>query len=228
MLQLQDQERRKFARELHDGIGQYLASIKMILDTALRPGTPPEQVRERLEQSISILDTCLTETRTVSHLLHPPLLDEAGLTSAIQWYARGFSERSGIQVDLDLQSDIGRLPDEIEITLFRVLQESLTNIHRHAEATHASVIVGLEDRQIRMRISDTGRGISEEQLRQWREMRAPLGVGMAGMVERTREMGGTFDVQSNRGGTTVTVVIPVTGKLSATASTHPTYGVIAS
>ena len=219
MLQLQDAERRKFARELHDGIGQYLASIKIMLDGAMRDNIPPDQQREMLAQSGSILDKCLVETRTVSHLLHPPLLDEAGLASAIQWYAEGFSQRSGIHLDLDLRLDHARLPSEVEITLFRVLQESMTNIHRHSGASQASVSVFLQDNRVRMQVTDRGRGIPEDRLRQWREMRAPLGVGMAGMLERTREMGGSFDVQSDQSGTAVTVIIPVGETVTTTRST---------
>jgi two-component system NarL family sensor kinase len=209
MLQLQDAERRKFARELHDGIGQYLASMKMFVDSAMRADVLPEQRRELLAESASIIEKCLTETRTVSHLLHPPLLDEAGLASAIQWYAEGFSERSGIRLDLDLQPELGRLPSEVEVNLFRVLQEGLTNIHRHSHASEASVRVFIRDRAVRMQITDSGRGIPQDRLREWREMRAPLGVGMAGMLERTRDMGGSFDVQSGPSGTALTIVVPV-------------------
>jgi PAS domain S-box-containing protein len=217
LLQLQDEERRKFARELHDGVGQYLAGIKIFIDGAMRDGISPEEQKELMGQSLAALDRCLVETRTVSHLLHPPLLDEAGLASAIQWYAEGFSSRSGIQLDLNLQPDLVRLPSEVEITLFRVLQEGLTNIHRHARASQASVRVWIEGAHIRMQITDSGVGIPEHRLRQWREMAAPLGVGMAGMVERTRELSGNFDVQSGSNGTTVTVVIPV-GKAVKAAS----------
>jgi signal transduction histidine kinase len=143
-------------------------------------------------------------------LLHPPLLDEAGLASAIQWYAEGFSERSGIRLDLDLPPNLGRLPGDVEITLFRVLQEGLTNIHRHSHASEAGVGIVVQEGSVRMQITDSGCGIPEELLREWREMRAPLGVGMAGMLERTRDMGGSFDVQSGSTGTTLTIVIPVT------------------
>ncbi|MGB9198290.1 MAG: DUF4118 domain-containing protein [Terriglobales bacterium] len=209
LLQLQDEERRKFARELHDGVGQYLASIKIFVEGAMRTGTLSHEQRELLAQSVDAVDRCLIETRTVSHLLHPPLLDEAGLASAIQWYAEGFSGRSGIDLDLSLQPDLSRLPSEVEITLFRVLQEGLSNIHRHSGASRAAVSISIQDRQVRMQIADSGCGIPEQRLRQWREMGAPLGVGMAGMVERTRELGGSFDVQSDETGTTVTVVIPV-------------------
>ena len=209
MLHLQDAERRKFARELHDGIGQYLASIKMYLDSAMRPDLSQQDRTQLLAESVSIVEKCLVETRTVSHLLHPPLLDEAGLSSAIQWYAEGFSERSGISLDLDLQPDLGRLPSEVEITLFRVLQEGLTNIHRHSHASEARVKIVIQDGSIRMQIADSGRGIPPELLREWREMRAPMGVGMAGMLERARDMGGSFDVQSASSGTILTIVIPL-------------------
>lgn len=221
MLQLQDAERRKFARELHDGIGQYLAAIKIMLDGAMCADIPEDELREMLAQSVSILEKCLVETRTVSHLLHPPLLDEAGLASAVQWYAEGFSQRSGIHLDLDLQLDHARLPSEVEITLFRVLQESLTNIHRHSGASKASVSIFVQDGNVRMQVTDSGCGIPADRLRQWREVRAPLGVGMAGMLERTRELGGSFDVQSDKNGTTVTVDIPVGGAVTATQSTAP-------
>jgi PAS domain S-box-containing protein len=222
MLQLQDAERRKFARELHDGVGQYLASIKMFLDGAMHPNVPPEQQRELLAESTSILEKCLAETRTVSHLLHPPLLDEAGLASAVQWYAEGFSQRSGIQLDLDLQPDLGRLPSEVEITLFRVLQEGLTNIHRHSRASEATLSIVREDGSVRLEITDSGCGIPQDRLKEWRKMRAPLGVGMAGMLERTREMGGTFDVQSSSSGTKLTVVIPVSeAEVAALGSDAP-------
>ena len=224
MLQLQDAERRKFARELHDGIGQYLASMKMFLDSAMRADVPPEQQKELLAESASIVEKCLSETRTVSHLLHPPLLDEAGLASAVQWYAEGFSERSGIQLELDLQPDLGRLPNDVELTLFRVLQEALTNIHRHSRAAQAGVQVVIQNGSVRMQISDSGCGIPQELLREWREMRAPLGVGMAGMLERTREMGGSFDVQSGSSGTTLTIVIPISEAAvkAARSSAHET------
>jgi PAS domain S-box-containing protein len=208
MLQLQDEERRRFARELHDGIGQYLSSLKMMLDGALGNELPSAQQKEVMTRCVSILEKCLAETRTVSHLLHPPLLDEAGLSSAVQWYTDGFSQRSGIQLEVALEPDLGRLPSEVEITLFRVLQESLTNIHRHSGASSARITIAAQDGQIRMQIIDSGRGIPDERLRQWRELRAPLGVGMAGMVERTRELGGTFDVISSSSGTSVTVAIP--------------------
>jgi signal transduction histidine kinase len=209
---------------LHDGIGQYLASIKMFLDSAMRADIPPEQRRELLAESASIVEKCLSETRTVSHLLHPPLLDEAGLASAIQWYAEGFSERSGIQLELDLQPDLGRLPNDVELTLFRVLQEALTNIHRHSRAAQAGVQVVIQNGSVRMQVSDSGCGIPLELLREWREMRAPLGVGMAGMLERTREMGGSFDVQSGSSGTTLTIVIPISEAAAkvARSSAHET------
>ena len=210
MLHLQDAERRKFARELHDGIGQYLASIKIFLDSALNPKISPAQQREFLMEGSAIAEKCLAETRTVSHLLHPPLLDEAGLASAVQWYAEGFSERSGVRLDLDIQPELGRLPSEVEITLFRVLQEGLTNIHRHANASEAAVNIFRDEGSIQMRISDSGRGIPDERFREWREMRAPLGVGMASMLERTQEVGGTFDVESGPDGTTLTIIIPLT------------------
>ena len=130
LLQMQDEERRKFSRELHDSLGQYLAGVKMNLD--MFSGAKPTD--ELLANAIQLLDQSIAETRTISHLLHPPLLDEVGFASAAKWYLQGFSERSGVEVKVEMPDDLGRLPRPLELGLFRVLQESLTNIHRHSKS----------------------------------------------------------------------------------------------
>ena len=138
LLQLQDAERRKFSRELHDSLGQYLAGVKMTLEMF---ATRHEETL--LAEAIQLLDQAMAETRTISHLLHPPLLDEAGLSSAARWYLEGFAQRSGIEIKIDLPDNVGRLPKPVALGLFRVLQESLTNIHRHSESTKADVVLTL-------------------------------------------------------------------------------------
>src|SRR5208282_1464915 len=138
LLQLQDAERRKFSRELHDSLGQYLAGAKMNLE--MYAGQQKEHL---LAEAIQLLDQSISETRTISHLLHPPLLDEAGLSSAAKWYLEGFAQRSGIEVKVDLPEDVGSLPKPVALGLFRVLQESLTNIHRHSGSAKAEVTLEL-------------------------------------------------------------------------------------
>ncbi len=139
VLQLQDEERRRFSRELHDSLGQYLAAVKMNLHmfSNSQPGN------KLLSEAIHLLDQSIAETRTISHLLHPPLLDEARFSSAAKWYLDGFAQRSGIAVKADLPNDLGRLPKPVELGLFRVLQESLTNIHRHSGSSRAEVALKL-------------------------------------------------------------------------------------
>jgi len=141
--------------------------------------------------------------------LHPPLLDEVGLASAIAWYAEGFSERSGIRVDLEIQEDIGRLPQELENALFRVVQQSLANIHRHSGSKVAQIRIKTDAESLAAEICDEGRGIPPEMLRGFHEGTRLVGVGMAGMRERIRDMGGHFDIRSSETGTTIAVLLPL-------------------
>ncbi len=206
LLRLQDEERRRIAREMHDSLGQYLTALKINLEVA---GTSAEpQKAELLAESVQLANSCLTETRTLSHLLHPPLLDEAGLASAARWYVTGFAERSGINVNLDMPSDFGRLPSAIETALFRVLQESLTNIHRHAHSLAADIHLQLEDSQVRLHIRDYGTGIPPHILQRFRQS-GTTGVGLAGMRERIYELGGQLEIRAEEQGTTVSASIPV-------------------
>jgi PAS domain S-box-containing protein len=208
LLGIQDQERRRIARELHDSLGQYLAGLKIALEM-LSSSPQSEKNQTLLAECSEILEKSITETRTLSHLLHPPLLDEAGFASAASWFVTGFSERSGIPVSLDLPPDLPRPSEAIEIALFRVLQESLTNVHRHARAASAEIKVEADAEQIAIEIRDHGRGMPPHILEQI-EDGAKLGVGLAGMRERMHELGGEFEVASDENGTIIRARVPLT------------------
>jgi PAS domain S-box-containing protein len=220
LLTLQDEERRRIARGLHDSLGQYLTAAKMNLD--LMAQTSEKQAPLALQCS-EILDKCLAETRTVSYLLHPPLLDEAGLGSAVKWYVEGFAERSGIQVNLNLPDELGRLPKEIEIALFRTVQEGLTNVHRHSGGSMVDILVRVGDGRVQLEIEDDGQGIPEPRLKRLIEGAAEAGVGVAGMRERIRELGGSFEIDSDHTGTLLRVTMPtVETPLASTEVNDPT------
>jgi len=205
LLTLQDEERRKFARELHDSVGQQLAAAKMAL-SALQRKLPGDLT---LQDSIKLLDDSIAETRTISHLLHPPLLDEAGLSSASRWFVEGFGKRSGIDVKLDIVDGGGRLPEATELVLFRVLQESLTNVHRHSGAKRADVSLQTADNQVILRVRDYGNGMTPTVLHSLRDDGSGGGVGLAGMMERIREIGGSLEINSNAIGTEIVARVPV-------------------
>lgn len=200
LLHVQDEERRQFSREVHDSLGQYLNLVKMSLST-LAGKRPAAELAESMEY----LDRCIAETRTISYLLHPPLLDEMGFAFAAKWFLDGFSQRSGIQVAADIPDDMDRLPHPVELTLFRVLQECLTNIHRHSESPRAEVAVERTPKDVTLRVRDYGKGISAELLERFRASGSHVGVGLAGMRERVREQGGRFDIESTDSGTIVRV-----------------------
>jgi signal transduction histidine kinase len=206
ILTLQDDERRRIARGLHDSLGQYLTALKINLD---RLSSSDNGTAALASESAEIVEKCLTETRTISHLLHPPLLDEAGLGSATSWYVDGFSRRSGIKVNLNLTSTLGRMHRDVEVTLFRAVQEGLTNVHRHSGCSVVDVSLSVNTTQVRLEIKDNGRGIPQKRLRSLIEGAAETGLGLAGMRERTRELGGSFEIRSDRAGTTVVISIPL-------------------
>ena len=211
ILTLQDDERRRIARGLHDSLGQFLTALKMNLD--LLPAADGN--RERLIAECSgIVDQCFAETRTISHLLHPPLLDETGIGSAIRWFVDGFAQRSGINVTLDLSPEIYRLHKDVEITLFRSVQESLTNVHRHSGASTVDIGLVLGAKKVRLKIKDNGRGMPRERLNSLTDGDGEAGVGIAGMRERVRELHGSLQLQSDRTGTTVIVTIPLLEQVS--------------
>src|SRR6185437_3549107 len=218
LLHLQDEERRRIARELHDSIGQYLSAIAVNTDRVIRAvdgGT--NGTRELLSESRDLVQRCLQETRTLSYLLHPPLLDEMGFASAAKWYVQGFAERSGIHVDLNA-AQVQRLPSAIETALFRVLQEALTNIHRHSGAERARVRMQTDASAVHLEITDFGQGVAPEVLTRFRSQGAGGGVGLAGMRERVKELGGHMEIQSSETGTSIRVRIPVHAANTARAS----------
>jgi PAS domain S-box-containing protein len=208
LLRTQDDERRHMARELHDNAGQTLAALSMNLSALQRHASHLDaRVTSLAVESRELADDLSREIRTMSYLLHPPLLDESGLASALQWYVDGFSQRSKIAVELDLPQDLGRLPRELELVVFRVVQEGLTNIHRHAESPSARIHLTRSDGTIQFEISDRGKGIDPEKQRQMTTAKA--GVGIRGMEERVRQFRGTLQIHSDSNGTKVLVMLPV-------------------
>jgi signal transduction histidine kinase len=191
---VQDDERRRIARELHDSLGQYLVGAKMSIDRSLAGDTTA------LRDAAGLLDSCITEVRTLSHLLHPPLLEEVGLMAAVPWYVTGFRERSGIAASLEMPEHFARLPQRVELALFRVLQESLTNIHRHSNSKTAVVKLGLANGHATLAVKDFGTGFSLP--------RGKQGVGIASMRERMRELGGELRIKTGNSGTTVEATLP--------------------
>jgi signal transduction histidine kinase len=203
LLKLQDDERRRLARELHDSTGQVLAAMKMNLDfiNAEAKGKN-EKIEGWVLESDNMIEEMSRQLRTMSYLLHPPLLDEIGLQSALRWYVDGFTQRSGIQAQLEIESSFPRLAEGAEIAIFRVVQESLTNIHRHSENKLATIRLSRSPESIQLQIADTGTG-SQAQAAKF----VP-GVGVMGMQERIRQLGGDFRIESAEKGVTVTVTIP--------------------
>jgi signal transduction histidine kinase len=208
MLRVQDDERRRIARDLHDGVGQTLAGAIMAAAQARSSKEPiPTPWESGIRQMEELLQLALSEVRTVSHLLHPPLLDETGLMSAIRWYTEGFSGRSNISITLDLDEVPERLNQDLETAIFRIIQECLTNVHRHSEAKSVFIRLKRDDANLSLTIRDDGKGIPSEVLEM--ASRGQKGVGLAGMRERSSLLGGEFQVVSKGGGTTVSVVVPL-------------------
>jgi signal transduction histidine kinase len=205
LLTMQDEERRRFARELHDSVGQHLAALKMAV-SILQKKLPGDAT---LQDCTRMLDDSIAETRTISHLLHPPLLDEAGLNSAAQWFVEGFGKRSGVETTLDFRAGSERFSDAIELVLFRVLQESLTNVHRHSGATRADVSLTTAGNNIVLQVKDNGRGMRADLLQNLRDNSAGVGVGLAGMTERVREIGGRLEIRSSGAGTEIVARVPI-------------------
>jgi PAS domain S-box-containing protein len=208
LLVTQDEERRHMARELHDSAGQTLAALGMnlsVLQTVAASNDP--EVTRLAAESLRLSDDLTREIRTLSYLLHPPLLDEVGLTSALRWFVDGFAERSKIAVELDLPEKVARLPRDIELVVFRVVQESLTNVHRHSGSSSAKIYLRHSDHAVEFEISDRGKGISPEKQRDMTAAKA--GVGVRGMHERVRQLGGELQIVSGVEGTKVIVKLPM-------------------
>lgn len=207
LLKVQDEERRRVARDLHDSASQTLTALKISI-ALLQGNSQQDQCTSRALCDIAALaDQALQEIRTTSYLLHPPLLDELGFVSAAEWFLEGFAKRSGIKVRLDLERQRERLPGSIETALFRVLQESLTNVHRHSGASEVEVRFQNQAEHVMLEIRDFGRGIPRELLDG--PGRAEAGVGLAGMRERMTELNGKLEITSNGSGTSLCAIVPL-------------------
>ncbi len=208
LLQLQDEERRHIARELHDSTGQVLAALGMNLATIQTEATKLSPTAEgAVSESIDLVHTTLKELRTISYLLHPPLLDETGLESALRWFVQGFAERSKIPVHLHIAPDLGRVAREVETAIFRIVQESLTNIHRHSGSASAAIVLTRDAKSVKVEIRDEGRGFST--VAQSDTTRpATIGIGVQGMQERARQLGGQLEIHTDSSGTVVTATLP--------------------
>jgi len=204
LVHLQDEERRRIARELHDGTTQSLIALNMDLTAIAKILPAPDpKVQRKLDEAKELVKRCMDEIRTVSYLLHPPLLDDVGLELALQTYVEGFSTRSGIQVSLQLSEGLGSLPREVQVAIFRIVQEGLANIHRHAQSSTAKITLGLDAGDLKLEIADQGRGIPAGVLLDAKG----AGVGLAGMRERVRQLGGSCEIESGERGTTIRIVL---------------------
>lgn len=202
LLEMQDEERRRIARDLHDTTGQNLGALNINLSMILTTYALDAQARETLEECIALTDSSIREIRTLSYLLHPPLLDELGLASALRAYSEGYAERTGLHVDLDLPDAMPRLPQAIEIALFRIVQEGLTNIHRHSGSSNAILRLKYHRKKVELEVADNGRGLPPGTA-------SRIGVGIAGMRERARQLGGRLTIGSSETGTTLHIVLPL-------------------
>jgi len=213
MIAAQDDERRRLARDLHDGLGQDLAAAKMILE-GIDPGNGPAAATgSSVADACTIIDRALQQVRSVSYLMHPPLLDEVGLQPALQWYVDGLAKRSGIAISLELRPhEFPRMSPEIERTIFRVVQEALTNVYRHSGAHQAWVTVGREDGRVISTICDNGTGVSDRVVDFQPES---IGVGIAGMKQRVKEMGGFLTLSNTGSGSMLEAVIPIAAPAAA-------------
>lgn len=221
LLQVRDEEHRRMARELHDSVGQLLAALSMNMSLLSRDeGAKTHEVQRAIVESQELLSQASREIRTISHLLHPPLLDEMGLASALQWYVDGFADRSGIKVDLAIAPDVDRLTGDVEVALFRLVQECLTNIHRHSGSSTAEIRVHRNDSWICVEVEDTGMGIPSEKRSQL-EASGHSGVGIRGMRERIHLLGGNLEIESNSRGTLIRASLPSSQAVSRSAKSDP-------
>jgi PAS domain S-box-containing protein len=211
LLSIQDEERRRIARELHDGTAQNLAGLVMNLSLLLNsPAAPVDPAWQRtVSDSLSLAEQCSREVRNMSYLLHPPLLDDLGLASALRTYVAGFSQRTRIRIDMDIPADLGRLAPEVETALFRIVQEGLANVHRHSGSRRAAVQLYLTESEVRLDIEDDGLGTGFESES---NASAGFGVGIPGMRERAQQLGGRMEIDFGRDGTRITVKLPLGGQ----------------
>jgi PAS domain S-box-containing protein len=211
LLQTQDEERRRIGRDLHDSVGQYLVGLKMKVDSLKSSRERGQRDDDsQLTECSQLIEEAIKEVRTISYLLYPPMLEELGLKSAIPWYLDGFTKRSGIKTKFEVSPGFDRIPGDLELALFRVLQESLTNVHRHSGSPRATVRLLTENRCVLLQVIDEG---SSTQSKNWedraKDWMGSLGVGLRGMNERVRQLGGSLELSSVQGGTTVTASVPI-------------------
>jgi PAS domain S-box-containing protein len=220
LLKAQDEERGRLGRELHDTFGQYLTAMKITLDGILTDARFDEHdIRGRVSECVSLLDRAIREVRTLSYLLYPPMLEELGLASAIRWHLEEFSRRSGIATSVEIHDNM-RLPKNAELALFRILQESLTNVHRHSHSKTASVRFCIEDRNAVLEVKDHGQGFPSTVSALGNGLPGKFGVGIRSMHERVRQLAGSLEISSNADGTTVVAKVPVDAP-DATARIEP-------
>jgi signal transduction histidine kinase len=208
LLKVRDEERRKLSRDLHDSTGQILAALKINISFLQESCKQDPSKMALVSEALELTDQIIEEIRTMSYLLHPPLLDEVGFVCAAEWYTEGFAKRSGVTVSMDIATEQERLPMSVEIVLFRILQESLTNVHRHSGATQVSISFQRQLETMVLEIRDNGRGIGAERLNRLREASAETGVGLAGMHERMHELNGQLEIDSDGHGTTLRAIVP--------------------
>jgi signal transduction histidine kinase len=210
LLQLQDEERRRIARDLHDSAGQTLTVLGMNLgqlEQLARSGNA--QFTEKLQEAQELLQRVTQEIRTTSYLLHPPLLDESGIAAALRWYVDGLTQRTPLKIDLSISEDFGRLPRETELAMFRIVQESLSNVLRHSGSDVAKIRVSRHDCGVTLEVEDRGRGIAPESLAAINQ--GGSGVGVQGMRDRVRHLNGEMKLESTGSGTTVSISLPDRG-----------------
>lgn len=209
LLRTQDEERRRIGREMHDSIGQYLSALKIKIGLLeARNPNLDAQSRHDLHQCGTVLEECVREVRTISYLLYPPMLEEMGLKSAITWYLDGFRQRSGIRVNFEAPDSLERPSRDVELALFRVLQESLTNVHKHSGASLVDIQLSRENGAIHLNVRDYGKGLPDALARGIRPDSVHLGIGLRGMNERMRQLGGRLAVNSASPGTLVRATVP--------------------
>jgi PAS domain S-box-containing protein len=210
LLHLQDEERKRIALQLHETTAQTLIALKLNLAKGRRSSEGSGAAfRETLDESVALVEQSINEVRTLSYLLHPPMIEEMGLVSSLRWFAGGFEERTGIHVTVEAPDDLRRLPSAVETSLFRIVQEALTNVQRHSQSKVARITLSRESAAIRLSVEDEGRGLAERLRGQPLEVVAASGVGVAGMYQRVRDLSGTMSIQSDDHRTRVEVSLPV-------------------
>jgi two-component system NarL family sensor kinase len=224
LLRLQDEERRRISRDLHDVTGQKLALLSMDLSSIVKHKdvAKNEEINRLILECVGLSNDVNKEIRTLSYLLHPPLLDELGLSSAVEWFSQGFESRTGIRVGVDIPASFARLAPDAEVALFRIVQESLANVHRYSGSATAFVRARSDEAEVRLEIGDFGKGMAHDMKKADRSSAAPLGVGIQGMKERLRQLSGSLEITSRQGrGTVVTAVLPMSNRRVNNSESEP-------